>query len=279
MTDPRTVAVIGLGLMGGSLARDLASLGVHVLGHDASESVVRAAVDEGVLQATLEAGFVGIEAADLVVVAVPVDAAVKVLGEIAPLLRPGAVVTDVGSTKSAIVAEAERLQIGDRFVGSHPLTGDHRSGWSATRKSLYQGAEVFLCPSPSASTTARMVVRRLWERVGARCSELDPEAHDRRMAWVSHLPQIASTAVAGALLQAGFLPSHLGPGGRDVTRLAGGSPEMWRAITLANAAPISEALAAMRDRLARLEEALRGGDGASVEAFFREGHRWSDHNG
>jgi prephenate dehydrogenase len=139
---------------------------------------------------------------------------------------------------------------------------------------LYHGVPVYLCPGPTTQPLALDSVRSLWSGLGATCTILEAGQHDELMAWVSHLPQIVSTAIAGVLAEAGRVPGELGPGGRDMTRLAGSSPEMWEAICLSNSGPIGAAIARLRDRLDRIEEAVQTRDAATIRDFFRAGRDW-----
>lgn len=275
----QSAAVVGLGLIGGSLARELAARGVRVLGYDRDPAALHGAVEGGVVHAVLEESLEGVKEADLLVIAVPVAAAPGVLATALPHLGSVRLVADVGSTKQAVVRAAEALGIGERFVGSHPLAGDHRSGWSASRMGLFQGARVYLSPTPSTAEPALELARQLWIGLGAEPELLDAEPHDRRLAWTSHLPQAASTALALALASAGIAPSDLGPGGRDITRLSGSSPEMWTGIALENAAALSGAIEAFEERLRELRAALTRGDEQAVHRFFEAGRQWSEGSG
>ena len=156
--------------------------------------------------------------ADVVVIATPVDAAVDVLRALARANHRATLITDVGSTKGRIVAEADALGLSDRFVGSHPMAGDHRSGWSAARQGLFSGARVYLC-APDR-TPAELVARAddFWRALEAHPMRIDASAHDRTLAWTSHLPHVVSAALALALGEAGVGRDELGPGGRDITR-------------------------------------------------------------
>lgn len=274
MTPVRTAAVVGLGLVGGSLARDLAARGVRVLGHDRDPATVEAALRAGAVHAALGPGLEGAEEAELVVAAVPVTAAAAVLAELAPHLRSARLVTDVGSTKASVCAAAEALGLGGRFVGSHPLAGSHLSGWQASRAGLFAGARVFLSPTAGTSGSALALAREVWWTVGALPETVDAADHDRRLALSSHLPHLASAALALALADSGVRRAELGPGGRDATRLAGSSPEMWTAISLDNAAPLADAVGALRDRLDALHAALRRGDEAALHATFAAARGW-----
>ncbi|MFL5383162.1 MAG: prephenate dehydrogenase [Longimicrobiaceae bacterium] len=260
-----TVAVAGLGLIGGSVARDLAAAGVRVLGWDRAAAAVDAALREGVVSAALGPGFEGVEEADVLVLAVPVGVAAAVLEAAAPRLGGARLVTDTGSTKASIVAAAERLGI-DRFVGAHPFAGDHRSGWEASRTGLFQGATVYLCPTARSSGAALSLARELWSALGGIPAELPAAEHDRRLAWTSHLPQVVSAALAATVAAEGFGRADLGRGGRDVTRLAASSASLWADILADNRAAVAGALAAMEARLRRIREAVEAGETGAIRA-------------
>ncbi|CAN5894033.1 hypothetical protein BH23GEM9_BH23GEM9_33150 [soil metagenome] len=278
---PGSVAIIGLGLIGGSLARDLARCGVRVLAHDIDEATLHAAVAAGAVHDILHDDFVGVEKADVVVIAVTVDRAPGILEVLAS--RDGPAVTDVGSTKASIMRVAEELGMGDRFLGSHPLAGDHRGGWSSSREGLFHGATVYICaPSPTRSvrissrtTDALQRVQDLWHAVGARPEHLDAHTHDQRLAWSSHLPQVVSTVLALTLRTVGVRAAELGSGGRDVTRLAGSAAEVWTPICLDNATNLTAALQAVEQQLASLREALEARDDGAVHDVFAAAHEWA----
>lgn len=272
----RRVGILGLGLMGESLARELAACRVAVSGYDAREDTVREAQEAGVLAHALPASLEGLEQVDLLVLAVPVDRAGDVLARALPRLAPGCVITDLGSTKRSIEAAVTALGIADRFVGSHPLTGSHRSGWSASHRDLYAWSRVFLCPTPHTTPDAVQQVREMWELVGALPEIVDAAEHDLRVAWVSHLPQVTSTCLALALAEKGMPRRELGPGGQDATRLAASSPEMWSAICLDNADLIEDALAALDEALHRLRAAVGSRDGQQLARLFSSARTWAE---
>ncbi|HYW06792.1 MAG TPA: prephenate dehydrogenase/arogenate dehydrogenase family protein [Longimicrobium sp.] len=274
MSAFRTAAVVGLGLIGGSVARALAAGGARVLGWDRDPAAVRDAMAEGVVHGALAEGSDGIESAELVVIAVPVDAAGELLARLAPRLGGALLVTDVGSTKASVVRAAEAAGIGDRFVGSHPLAGDHRSGWGASREELFRGARVFLSPTTTATDAALRHAEALWRELGAATELIDAGEHDRRLAATSHLPQLVATALAAVLAGRGAGREELGPGGRDMTRLAGSSPEMWTAIASDNAEPLAAAVAELEHRLREIRAALDANDRPAVRRFLEDGKRW-----
>jgi prephenate dehydrogenase len=183
-------------------------------------------------------------------------------------------ITDVGSTKRSIVRAAAGSEIATRFVGSHPLAGDHRSGWDASRTGLFEGAPVYLTPSEFTDDDALELARELWMMVGAVPEVMDAAEHDRRLAWTSHLPQAASTALARALAEAGIQRSDLGPGGRDVTRLAGSSAEMWADILIDNADEVAPTLAVMATQLSAIRDAAASGDRDRLRALWAAANHW-----
>ncbi|HJU76186.1 MAG TPA: prephenate dehydrogenase/arogenate dehydrogenase family protein [Gemmatimonadaceae bacterium] len=273
---PDRVGIIGLGLMGGSLARDLAGHGAHVLAFDRDRAVLEAAHHAGIVQTVLDESLGGIENANTIVLAVPVSAAAGVLGALASrLAADGArLITDVGSTKRSVVAAAESLGMGRQFVGSHPMAGDHRSGWMAARNGLYDNARVYLCPAPSTTDASLHAAQSFWNALGALPRMIDAAAHDRLVAFTSHLPHVVSTVVAQTLEQTGVRRADLGPGGRDVTRLAGGSPDAWTAIAADNADHLDEALAGFEVRISALRRALNPLNEAALRRIFVAGNAW-----
>ena len=270
----RTVAIAGLGLIGGSLARDLAARGVRVLGYDRDPDAVDAALREGVIAAALGDDWGGLEDADALVLAVPVRAATALLRDALPRLGGLRLITDAGSTKSSIVAEARRLELGARFVGAHPLAGATASGWAASRTGLFAGATIYLTPMDESSPGAVDLARELWTSVGGTLVEMDADEHDRLLAWTSHLPQVVSSALAAALAERGIARSALGPGGRDVTRLAASSPKMWRDILADNAGAVAEAIGAVERQLAAVRAAIESGDAGGIRAWLEGGSAW-----
>ena len=265
----RTAAIIGLGLIGGSLARDLTARGVRVFALDRDNGALRAAMEEGIAEPALWD-----EPVDVIILALPVRAALEVLPRVVGKMDGVRLVTDAGSTKRSIVSAAEALGIGDRFVGSHPLAGNHRSGWDASRAGLFSGARVFLSATPSTSDEAMRLANALWTMAGARPEAVDAAEHDRRLAWTSHLPQLVSSALGAALAEQGIARAELGPGGRDVTRLAGSSPEMWADIAADNADELVPALRAVEEQLRTLRHRIEHGYHAPLRDLLAQARKW-----
>lgn len=269
----RRAGIIGLGLIGGSIAREMAARGIRVLAHDADEATLDAAVREGVVAERLGEPRAD-DALDVLVLAVPVEAAPRALARAAAWAERARLVTDAGSTKQGIVAAAEALGV-RTFVGAHPLAGDHRSGWISSRRGLFDGAPVYLCPPAGQDDAILERAVAFWRTLGARPDVMTAADHDRLLAWTSHLPQVAATALAQALRAQAIPRARLGPGGRDATRLAASSATVWTGIALENAAPLEEATRALEERLRDLRHALAERDAGALHRFFEEGHAWA----
>lgn len=277
MTLPYShAAVIGLGLIGGSVARDLAALGMRVSAYDADAGQLAQAMHDGVVSEALDETLIGVGDADLVVIAVPVDSALEILRRAAPHLGKAKLVTDVGSTKENIVALAGELALDEIFVGSHPMAGDHRSGWSASRAGLFVDAPMYLCPVSKRSSHAMDLAEELWFTLGARTIEIDAAEHDKKLAWTSHLPHMIAVVLGITLGVGGVSRDELGPGGRDMTRIAGSSPEMWTAIGMDNAAPIDRALEVAEREIIALRGALKRSDPSALRAQLTAARAWFD---
>jgi prephenate dehydrogenase len=270
------VAIIGLGLMGGSLARALSARDVFVLGHDRRGDTLEAAMRSGAVREALDLRAGGDVDADVVVLATPIDAVLTALPELAPRLSRARLVMDLSSTKASIVAAAEVTPVRDRFVGAHPLTGSHRSGWYAARASLFDDARVFLSPTPSARPEVVTLATEFWRALRAGVEIIDAHEHDVQMAWRSHLPHMLSVSLALTLDAARIDRGSLGPGGRDLTRLAGGPPSMWTPIAEDNDAALVDAISAFEEQLGRLKAVIRDGHSTEINALLGKGVAWFD---
>ena len=272
----RTVGVVGLGLIGGSIARDLHALDVHVRGYDRDRASLDMACADGVVD-RLDASLAGLEDADAVIIAVPVSALPEVLGTMTDATN-ARLITDVGSTKRSAIAAAESVGLGERFIGSHPMAGDHRSGWCASRQGLFAEATVYLCPTRHTGEEPVILAQKLWRALGARAQLIDAGKHDQLVAYASHLMQSVATALALTLDEAGVARTDLGPGGRDSTRLAGGSVEMWTAIARDNADALVPAIRALEGHLAALRSAVAGRDDNALRSAFGAAQAWLARN-
>ena len=254
----RRVAIIGVGLMGGSLglalkSRDLAGT---VVGMGRRKRSLLAARRRGACDEITTDAAAAVHDAEVVVLATPVGAVVPLIKGAAAALNPQAVVTDLASTKSHIVRAVETAlrQEQVRFVGGHPLVGSDRKGVEHARGDLYEGATVILTPIESTDPRALEVVTDLWQAVGAKVALLSPEEHDAILAQTSHLPHLVCAALINAL--AGGWGRYVGPGFLDTTRIAASDPDLWKDVFLSNAAEVIRALARFRKEVQNLENAL-----------------------
>jgi prephenate dehydrogenase len=245
--SPRlTVAVVGLGLVGGSLARALSAQGYRVLGVD-RKAVLTQARRAGAIAAGTTLPL-ALRTADVIVLAAPPSVNRRLLARIAAVRRPGLLVTDVGSVKGPIVKEARRLQL-DTFVGGHPMAGTEKAGFAASREDLFRGCRWILTPMQGRVPPA---LRRIIRDVGARPVVVSPEEHDRAVAFLSHAAQLVSCAVLAAARKDPVTRRHLdlaGPGFRDMTRLAKSPQRLWREIVRENATEVQRALSGIRAAL------------------------------
>ena len=273
----RKVGVVGVGLIGGSLALALRRGGFagQIAGFDRDASALERAAKLQVIDQVAESASQAARGAELVVVAVPVKALGPVMHDVGLTLDPGAVVTDVGSTKAEVI-ETARLELRERFarfVPGHPIAGREASGVEAATVDLFKGARVVLTPVAGTDPKAVELVRGAWEAAGARVSMLDAEEHDRIFAAVSHLPHFLSFALVSEIASradAAELFGFAAGGFRDFTRIAASSPEMWRDIALQNRTALLAELDRYGVRLAVFRELIEKGDGPALERLMAE---------
>lgn len=264
------LAVVGVGLIGGSFAAALRQAGQvgKVLGVGRNAQSLARAVALGLIDEAVTAEAAAAQA-DLIMLATPVGGLTNVLSQMRPHLAPNTILTDGGSTKAEVVVAA-RDALGDRigqFVPGHPIAGAERTGPEAADASLYRGRTVILTPVPENGAAAMTLVRRAWQACGADVIDMDAGAHDRVLASVSHLPHLLSSVYMEQVATAADAATRLdlaGSGFRDFTRIAAGSPEMWRDIFLSNRDAMLAELAAVRGVLDRAERAIADGDGEAL---------------
>ena len=221
------VGIVGLGLIGGSLARALRLLedGPRIVAFNRTRKDAERALADGSIDAVAASAEEAVEGQDLVVYATPLDVAKDMMRAHSEGWGD-ATVTDVVGLKEPMMQEARALGVASQFVGSHPLAGGTASGYKASSADLFSGETVFVCGGEAGGERIE-AVQSMWQALGARVRPIDANAHDRLMVWVSHLPQLISNVVARAMAEEGLTMSDLGPGGRDLTRLAESSPDMW----------------------------------------------------
>lgn len=267
------VAILGLGLMGASLGLALRQRGVAraVVGFDVSPDVTERAREIGAIDAACASVSDAVMGSELVVLVTPILAMRDLLTEIAPLLKPETIVTDLGSTKAEVVSWAETLLPDPgQFVGGHPMAGSEQSGIEAANGALYDGCAWRLTPTKRTSTTALNLVMRVVEAVGAHPHLLSPEIHDRAAALASHLPLLAASALTLTVAESADAANGfaLAAGGfRDTTRVASGSPRMARDICLTNTTPLVASLDAYISTLQALREQIVGRSPAIEDTF------------
>jgi prephenate dehydrogenase len=274
---PSSLAVIGLGAIGGSLAWQARQSGIpRVVGFARSRTDGVQALKASAITELADSPAEAIVGAQFVVLAVPPQATLDLIGRLGPSLEPGAVLTDVCSVKAPVIACALSHGLGDRFAGGHPLAGTHASGFVAATPSRLQGCAVYVCETgaPGGDRAARAVMR-FWEGViEASPILIDAAAHDRQLAWTSHLPQTVASALAKALADRGLAGLSFGTGARDTTRLAASSPEMWIDILLYNREAVAEALAATEAQVAELRRLIAAGDAAGLRDYLAAAQRF-----
>ncbi|MFA9445175.1 prephenate dehydrogenase/arogenate dehydrogenase family protein [Egicoccus sp. AB-alg6-2] len=276
---PRRVAVVGGGLVGGSVALACRAAGVdEVVLTDASAGVRERAAARGLADRVEHDVAATVHGAEVVFVAVPAAAVAAVVEKVAEHAAPDAVITDVASLKYDLTVDVEsRLTASsrgpDRFVGGHPMAGSERSGPEAADATLFQGATWVLTPTAGTAPRTLQAVSALLRRFGARVLALGPARHDELVALVSHLPQLAASTladVAGQVAEeAGEVVLALAGGGfRDTTRVAASDAALWRGILAGNRVAVLAALDRYQDRLAQVREALEAHDDDGLETVL-----------
>jgi prephenate dehydrogenase len=264
-------AIVGVGLIGGSLALAARTTGLigEAVGLGRSEANLATALARGIIDRVAR-DAAGLGRVDLVVLAVPVRSTATVAAALLPHVSAGTVITDVGSVKGEVVEAMEALLPADRpFVGSHPIAGSERAGAAAATPELFRGARCILTPTPRTDAAALRRVRALWEGVGARVEEMTPAAHDRALAWTSHVVHALAYALVRALDAADpTLLARGGPSLREATRIAASPAELWRDIFLANAPALCDTIDAVTGELGRLRDAIAAGDAAALESLL-----------
>lgn len=263
------VTIAGVGLIGGSLALAARSADVfgEVVGYGRTETNLLLAQRRGIIDRYSRDIAEAARDADLLLLAVPVNTMAGLVRACAPVLRPGAIVTDVGSVKAQVVEAVEAvLPPGFSFVGAHPIAGTEHSGAAAAFAELFQGSRCILTPGRRADASAVAKVRALWEAVGMRVEEMDAARHDQILAWVSHLPHAIAFSAVNALLDTDpALAQFAGPSFRDLTRVAASSVEMWSDIFLANTTQIDAAIVHFIAVLESLRRAIASGDATALQ--------------
>jgi cyclohexadieny/prephenate dehydrogenase len=270
------IALVGIGLIGSSLARVVRREGLagHIAISSRSAATLKRAEELGLGDSYAMDVAEAVRDADLVVVSVPVGASGSVAQAIAGELKPGAILTDVGSTKGSVVAQmAPHVPAGVHFIPGHPIAGTEHSGPDAGFADLFEGRWCILTPPPGSDPDAVARLTTFWERCGSRVDSMDPAHHDMVLAIVSHLPHIIAYNIVGTAddLEAvtkSEVIKYSASGFRDFTRLAASDPTMWRDVCLHNKDAILEMLARFSEDLSSLQRAIRWSDGDKLFDLF-----------
>jgi len=280
----RKITIVGVGLLGGSIGLAVRR---HRLAGEIAGFVRRAASLKdcekvGAVDYAVTDLLAAVSNADLVILCTPLAQMPALAKQILPALKRGAIVTDVGSVKADVVRELESIiaRSGAHFVGSHPMAGGEKMGVLAARADLFENAVCIVTPSKKSSATAVRKVEQFWKSLGACTLRLGAVEHDQLVSRSSHLPHVVAATLAGLVLdprqpkaQAGLCAT----GFRDTTRIASGSPEMWRDIALANRKNLSQSVDAFVTELKKFQDALKRGDAKGVETIFATAKQRRDH--
>ncbi|MDY0145837.1 MAG: prephenate dehydrogenase/arogenate dehydrogenase family protein [Kiritimatiellia bacterium] len=272
MTKEPCISIIGLGLMGASLAMALRQRGYagRLVAYARKEQTRAEARERGVVDAVFDDPDAAVKDASLVVLCAPIRACANLAADFAPLLAAGALVTDVGSTKGWICRQMAGILPPGTFVGSHPIAGSEKQGMQAASADLYAGALTVVTTHLDVPEEATLRVVALWESAGARTCRMDPQDHDRLLARSSHLPHVAAAALAKAIGRncADQVGAFCGTGFYDSTRVASGSIAMWNDILQTNAEAVAEELRAFKMEVERVYDDLKAGRFAEVATFL-----------
>lgn len=277
------LCIVGVGLIGGSLARAVRAAGVggEIVGHGRDAAHLRRAVELGVIDRFETDPVAAVRGADLVVLATPLGAMRNLFATLAGHLDDGCVITDVGSSKGSVVADARAglgVELG-RFVPGHPIAGTEKSGVEASFAELYRDRRVILTPLPENPPETVARVRALWEAAGSEVAEMGVEHHDLVLAATSHLPHMLAYTLVDTLARMHDKDEIFGyaaGGFRDFTRIASSDPVMWRDVCIANRDAILEMIGRFQADLALLADAIRDGDQALISEVFERAKRARD---
>lgn len=278
------VAVIGLGLLGASLAMALKDRKVKVSGWARRNEVRQWALDKGVIDYSADDVGEVLRQADITVICLPIPEIINFIQKHANCWKAGAVVSDVGSVKQVIVAAGETAlkNSGVCFVGAHPMAGTEKSGPENAFPELYDNSEVLITPTENTDATALEKLSAMWRLIGSRVNILSPAAHDELVAYTSHIPHVMSLALTQTVLECDDEQtrarrySGCASGFRDTSRISSSSPRMWREIIEHNQTAVLEGVKQAEKNYRRLAEIIERGDFAALEAEFVRGKELRD---
>ena len=270
------ITIIGVGLLGGSLARVCKQQGLadKVVGFGPNPEKLQKAQTLEIIDAYETDLQEAVSQADLVVLCSPVSAMTPLVREMVAFLRPGCLVTDVGSVKKPLVGEIQALMPDDvYFVGSHPIAGGEKSGFEASRADLFQEEKCIVTPTPKTNPTALKKISELWEQAGMKVISMDVEEHDLILGAVSHLPHVIAYVLMntiGGISTKNYeeITSFSGKGLKDITRIASSDPVMWRDICLSNKKPVLNLIDKFQGTLQQVRNLIENEDAQLLEQTF-----------
>ncbi|ADL07394.1 prephenate dehydrogenase [Thermosediminibacter oceani] len=282
-----TVAVVGLGIIGGSLARAFKAAGLEVLGIDSDDGTLSAAASEGVvsedsfnINSADESSFRALKRADIIFICTPVLSIVPVVKRLAPFIKRGAVVTDTGSTKRVVVNSVkEVLPEGVAFVGGHPMAGSQYSGYGFSRADLFSKSPYILTPAEETPLEAVETLKALVFKIGAVPHIMTPEEHDGMAAAVSHLPQVIATSLVNAVRESDTSGEYLklaGRGYKDTTRIASSAAGIWIDILLTNRDEVLNMISIFKKQLGELQRAIEASSAPDIKRIFERAREYGN---
>ncbi len=279
----RKITIVGVGLLGGSIGLAARKFGIagEIAGFVRREKTIKECEKIGATDYATTDLLAAVSNSDLIILCTPLAQMRSLAEQFLPALKRGAIVTDVGSVKADVVRELESLIAKSRahFVGSHPMAGGEKMGVSASRADLFENAVCVVTPTKKSNADAVRKLERFWKSIGSRVLKLPPEQHDLFVSRTSHLPHVVAATLANLVLnpaQPKGQSQLCANGFRDTTRIASGSPEMWRDITLANRKHIARSLNAFVAELQRFQRILKSVDPEAITNFFESAKRRRD---
>jgi prephenate dehydrogenase len=271
------LAILGPGLLGGSIALSARRSGGFHIGLWARRAEAVAEIEAlGIADETSSDLEAIVKGADIVVLCIPIGAMPEIARQIAGMISPEAVVTDVGSVKECVVAELEPIfRERGRFIGSHPMAGSEQAGVRAAKADLFDGAACIVTPGEFSDAGAVEKIRAFWEKLGCRVMELSPKAHDGIVAQISHFPHLLAAALVQTVAEENPRAFDFsGPGFRDMTRVAGGPPAMWAEILRSNRDAVRKSAEAMIEKLRGIVTVLDREE--PMTEFLTQAQAWRD---
>ncbi|WP_379552521.1 prephenate/arogenate dehydrogenase family protein [Qipengyuania sp. DGS5-3] len=269
------IAIIGLGLLGGSLGLALAERAPNIVttGYDGDADVRARAAERGLVGQVCSTAEEAVAEADLVILCVPVGAMDAAARAIAPALKTDAIISDVGSSKQSVASALKAALPGRTIIPAHPVAGTEQSGPEAGFAELFAGRWCILTPGDDAPEGAVKAVRAVWEKLGSKVEIMDAEHHDVVLAVTSHIPHLIAYTIVGTAsdleeVTRGEVIKYSAGGFRDFTRIAASNPVMWRDVFLNNKSAVLEVLGRFSEDLSVMQRAIRSGDGEALHDLF-----------